>query len=373
MVMDEADWARERDEEKVGRGLGNLSKIDSLAGIVDTDAPGLVPLRSAKSGKKIKRSEIRLRDLPSELQGYFGKLFTPELIRYVARLRPWQIVEPEEVAEIWDPLFPENELALDVDLQTKVLKLADDRITSYHHMFSTTELKALDEVYANQGAKTPEARANAVECLLEGDDKCRAFYYWDYADKEGNVILKGLFSRSPHHSRARCPLRSPNTPIEYPDTTEFPETPLVYTIQAVHMLSCPFSSSWDAEVCQAKRALNYNETGEYLVPPNRLGDFPKANWDDKMEYREGKSVMVNTTSGLVAIVRKLEEKPDLCRKIVKAAIEAALPKKRQRSHKIEVIDVDAIAAADFELVDNDSDWVHFLINAVHFTCATAEY
>ncbi|KAJ7905016.1 hypothetical protein B0H13DRAFT_2509647 [Mycena leptocephala] len=337
---DEAGWARERDKEKVGRGLGNLSKINSLAGIVDTDAPGLVPLRSAKSKDKIKKSDIRLRDLSSELQADFGKLFTPALIRYVSLLPPWQNVDWEEVAEIWDGLFPDEELAKDLNLRTIVVKLADDKITAYRNSFSSTEVKALDELYAQEEAKTPEARADVVACLLEGNDTNRAFYYRDYADKEGNVIQKGLFQShlitrglASHYAA----IRSPTTPFEDPETTEFPETPLVYTIQA------------------AKRALNYSVTGELVVPGQRLGEFSKANWGDKIEFREGRPITVNTTSSLVAVVRKLENKPVLWRKIIRAAIEASLPKKR-RGGDIEAINVEAVPAADFDLVDNDSEW-----------------
>ncbi|KAJ7837315.1 hypothetical protein B0H13DRAFT_2677899 [Mycena leptocephala] len=336
---DEAGWARERDKEKVGRGLGNLSKINSLAGIVDTDAPGLVPLRSAKSKDKIKKSDIRLRDLPSELQADFGKLFTPALIRYVSLLPPWQNVDWEEVAEIWDGLFPDEELAKDLNLRTIVVKLADDKITAYRNSFSSTEVKALDELYAQEEAKTPEARADVVACLLEGNDTNRAFYYREYADKEGNVIQKGLFQShlitrglASHYAA----IRSPTAPVEDPETTEFPETPLVYTIQA------------------AKRALNYSVTGELVVPGQRLGEFSKANWGDKVEFREGRPITVNTTSSLVTVVRKLENKPLLWRKIIKAAIEASLPKKR-RGGDIEAINVEAVPAADFDLVDNDSE------------------
>ncbi|KAJ7932344.1 hypothetical protein B0H13DRAFT_2263331 [Mycena leptocephala] len=327
---DEAGWARERDKEK----------INSLAGIVDTDAPGLVPLRSAKSKDKIKKSDIRLRDLPSELQADFGKLFTPALIRYVSLLPPWQNVDWEEVAEIWDGLFPDEELAKDLNLRTIVVKLADDKITAYRNSFSSTEVKALDELYTQEEAKTPEARADVVACLLEGNDTNRAFYYREYADKEGNVIQKGLFQShlitrglASHYAA----IRSPTAPVEDPETTEFPETPLVYTIQA------------------AKRALNYSVTGELVVPGQRLGEFSKANWGDKVEFREGRPITVNTTSSLVTVVRKLENKPLLWRKIIKAAIEASLPKKR-RGGDIEAINVEAVPAADFDLVDNDSEW-----------------
>ncbi|KAJ7773766.1 hypothetical protein B0H14DRAFT_2632146 [Mycena olivaceomarginata] len=126
-------------------------------------------------------------------------------------------------------------------------------------------------------------------------------------------------------------------PVEDPETTEFPETPLVYSIQA------------------GKRAHFYSETGKLIVPSHRLGEFSRANWGDKVDFREGRPVYVNTTSGLVAIVRKLEDKPQLWRKIIKAAVDASLPKKRSTSAQLPVIGIDAGVSQDFELVDNDSE------------------
>jgi hypothetical protein len=139
---DEAAWAREQDEKKVGRALGNLSKvsarlgcgcvlsnhliaqIDSLAAIVKTEAAGLVPVRRANAAPKLQKCKIRLRDLPEDVQRQFRKTFTPALLRYAGTLSPWQNIQSgAELAKIWDPLFPDHKLADDERLQTIVVKL----------------------------------------------------------------------------------------------------------------------------------------------------------------------------------------------------------------------------------------------------------
>jgi hypothetical protein len=87
-------------------------QINPLAGIVDTDTIGWVPLRRRKTSGKIKKADIRVRHLPQHLQGDFSKIFTPELIRYADSLPPWQNIDSvAEMAEIWDPLFPDYPLA----------------------------------------------------------------------------------------------------------------------------------------------------------------------------------------------------------------------------------------------------------------------
>jgi spore coat polysaccharide biosynthesis protein SpsF (cytidylyltransferase family) len=86
-----------------------------------------------------------------------------------------------------------------------------------------------------------------------------------------------------------------------------------------------------------------------------LGEFSRANWGDKVDFREGRSVHVNTTSGLVAIVRKLEDRPLLWKKIIKAAVDASLLKKRSAGTQFPVTGINTEVSQDLELVDNDSE------------------
>jgi hypothetical protein len=71
-----------------------------------------------------------------------------------------------------------------------------------------------------------------------------------------------------------------------------------------------------------------------------------------MVFQEGRSVAVNSTSGLVKIVRKLRNNPDLSKRIMQAAIEALLPKRRPVA-AIDVVDIDAVETSDSELEDNE--------------------
>jgi chromosome condensin MukBEF MukE localization factor len=71
-----------------------------------------------------------------------------------------------------------------------------------------------------------------------------------------------------------------------------------------------------------------------------------------MVYEEGRPITLNSTSNLVRIVRKVQENSDLSKRIMQAAIEASLPKKRSAT-VVEVIDVDAAESSDFELEDNE--------------------
>ncbi|KAJ7154345.1 hypothetical protein C8R43DRAFT_885040, partial [Mycena crocata] len=165
-------------------------KIHSLAGIVETNAPGLVPLRPSKSESRLKKADIRLSHLPLSTQSDFGTVYTRDLLLYIATLPPWASLEGwQELAEIWDPLFPLYPLASNQSLQVIVLKLSEDKIAAYRNGYSTAAVKALEDLYAAWEAYSPEDRASVVECLQRGDDASRAFYYREY-DDEGEAVVR---------------------------------------------------------------------------------------------------------------------------------------------------------------------------------------
>ncbi|KAJ7159105.1 hypothetical protein C8R43DRAFT_1124738 [Mycena crocata] len=337
---EEAADARRHNQEPAGR-FENLSALHSLAGIVETDAPGLVPLRPSKSESRLKKADIRLSHLPLSTQPDFGTVYTRDLLLYIATLPPWASLEGwQELAEIWDPLFPLYPLASNHSLQVIVLKLSEDKIAAYRNGYSTAAVKALEDLYAAWEAYSPEDRASVVECLQRGDDESRAFYYREYDDEGEVVVRKGLFQGflvtaclATHYAA----IRTATSPIETPDASDPPETPLVYSIQAV------------------KRALNYSVTGTLVVPGQRLGEFSKANWGDRMVYREGRQVVDDPTSRILDVVRELQNKsPVIWEKIMGAAIEASLPKRRP-GIKVEAADVAAKPKRVIELVDDDSD------------------
>ncbi|KAJ7251344.1 hypothetical protein C8J57DRAFT_673276 [Mycena rebaudengoi] len=346
---EEARWATDNDSQKVGRGLVNLSKVQSLAGIVDTKADGLVPLR--RSSTSLKKSKINLGNLPEDIRALFNTKFKPTLLAYAGRLKAWDSPDGwQELAELWDPMFPKHPMTGNRDLQFIVSKLSEDKINGWRHKFAVAAADALTSLLESWGYEAAEDRAQGVEYLLQGDsDRSRVFYYRNYyedpapdaaEDAEPVVNPKGIFqgfliatTLATHYTA----IHSGHAKVRQdPKDPDYPVGALVYSIQAV------------------KRALNYSLTGKFVPPTGRLGEFSKTNWGDKMELREGRQVMVNTTSGLAVIVGKL--KPSHWEKIITAALDASQPARKVATVD-DVIDVDGddLASADFDLVDNDSD------------------
>ncbi|KAJ7235930.1 hypothetical protein C8J57DRAFT_1248032 [Mycena rebaudengoi] len=313
---DKAQWATDNATQKVGRGLENLSKVKSLAGIVDTKAEGLVPLHRSNASTTLKRSKINLSNLPDDIRNLFSIKFRPILLECAGRLKAWETPDGFELAELWDPTFPKHPLTGNPELQLIVSKLSDDKLNGWRHKFATAAVEALTSCLESWEYESADEQAEGVKYLLQGDsDRSRVFYYRSYfddlppdspEDAVPAVNPKGIFQGvliaamlAAHytaihgaHAKAR----------QNPKDPQYPIGALVYSIQAV------------------KRALNYSQTGKFTPPPGRLGEFSKTNWGDKMELREGRQVMVNTTSSLDVIVGKLM--PSHWEKIITAALDA---------------------------------------------------
>ncbi|KAJ6548028.1 hypothetical protein B0H10DRAFT_1969395 [Mycena sp. CBHHK59/15] len=216
----EVAWASSHNDEKVGHKLGNSSKIDSLAGVIETDAPGLVPLHRSKPG--IKKAGITLGDLPREIRTLFHTKFKTRLIQDigsdgkvrfnlsvgnfsgsafgkkhpepepnrtfssldVGTLPTWHDLDNwEDLADIWDDVFPAHALAENQDLQIVVQKLAEDKLNSWRHKFAAAAVEALSSCFNLWKLETAEERTETVKWLLEGTENSCVFYYQSYHDK----------------------------------------------------------------------------------------------------------------------------------------------------------------------------------------------
>ncbi|KAJ6631645.1 hypothetical protein B0H10DRAFT_1902379 [Mycena sp. CBHHK59/15] len=162
--------------------LGLLDQIDSLAGVIETDAPGLVPLRRLKPG--MKKASITLGDLPREIRTLFHTKFKTRLIQDIGTLPSWHGLDNwEDLADIWDNVFPAHALAENPDLQIVVQKLAEDKLNSWRHKFAAAAVEALSSCFNLWKLETAEERAETVKWLLEGTENSRVFYYRSYHDK----------------------------------------------------------------------------------------------------------------------------------------------------------------------------------------------
>ena len=95
----------------------------------------------------------------------------------------------------------------------------------------------------------------------------------------------------------------------------------------------------------------YHRSGELDVPTGPAGFFSKNNWQDHVERRDGRDVLVKTTTGLVKLVKKLRDVQ--WEKIIRGAKDLAKVKKQEVVEKpIQVVD-----SSDYEIIDGDRDLI----------------
>ena len=88
-----------------------------------------------------------------------------------------------------------------------------------------------------------------------------------------------------------------------------------------------------------------------VKPKKPLNEYSKANWGDHIETREGRTVHINSTSDLIAIVSKLKDRQ--WKKIFAAA--RASEKRRGVRKSAEDVSPKPPQAALAEPRDDDSD------------------
>ena len=89
-----------------------------------------------------------------------------------------------------------------------------------------------------------------------------------------------------------------------------------------------------------------------MVKPRKpLNKYSKANWGDRVETREGRTVRFNMTSDIIAVISQLKEKQ--WDKILKAALASGKVKKRMMQTISET--PEPSEATLVELRDDDSD------------------
>ncbi|KAF7366122.1 hypothetical protein MVEN_00489000 [Mycena venus] len=331
---DERDYAVKVTENAVFA----RAKVTSIAGIVETNAPGLVAPSARRQGcDKIKKADIKLTDIPDEIRSQFKTRFTPPLLSFVGTIHRWEDPSIDDVIQIWSDVFPDYAVSTedphDNQLVLVITKLAQDKVDGWRNKLGTAGVAVWKQKFLGM---SKEKIVKEVEGYLAGSDRSRVFYYCDVErdDTTGNIKYKGMF-QNPAFSRLigiHClattvdgelsPLAfDPNNPSTYPEGA-------------------------------LKRGLNYFRTGELVIPPGSNGKFSKTNWADRVDFSEGVRKVIPSTSTIAAVIGKL--KPAHWTKIIAAAQAATL--QRDDTPAVAVIDVDADPVEeDFDLVDDDSD------------------
>ncbi|KAJ7170353.1 hypothetical protein C8R43DRAFT_1120785 [Mycena crocata] len=323
-------------------------KVVSIAGIVETEAPGLVPPR--RSSSRIRKADITLSHIPEVARPIFRNVFVPNLLALVGTLKAWKDPTPAAIIKLWNDAVAKDhigfsldpEQAGDADLILIIVKLAQDKIDGYRHRFADVAVSTLKIIFAHNKSETPAQIAEDVEWYNKGNDRSRVFYYRDIIEDEetGKIKHKGIFqsylcARVFAVHCAATTVKEDVGPVAFDANlrSTWPIGAMTLGIQAI------------------KRALNYYATGKLIIPSASLGHFSKTNWADHKSYDEGVAVPKLSASAIAIVFKKLEV--DQWQKIMAAARAATVV----RDEPPEIIDIDAEYAVDddFDIVDDDSD------------------
>ncbi|KAJ7939999.1 hypothetical protein B0H13DRAFT_2300057 [Mycena leptocephala] len=310
---------------------GSAKAVTSIAGIVETDAPGLVgPPARRQHATKIKKTDIKLTDIPDEIRSQFKTKFTPPLLEYVGKLQGWDDPSEEKVIQIWNETFPDHAVSTahprDNQLVLVITKLAQDKVDGWRNRISATGIAVWKVIFESM---SKEKIAKDVEFYLEGSHRDIEEHEATGKPKYMGIFQSFVFSRV---IGIHC----------------------LATVMDGELGPLGFSAD-DPTTCDnsLKRGLNYHRTGKLVIPPGTTGNFFKSNWADRVDLSEGVCKLIPSTSAITAVAKKL--KPAQWTKI----IDATRPTAMQRSDDTPdtaVIDVDAEPVnEDFHLMDDDSD------------------
>ncbi|KAJ7753616.1 hypothetical protein DFH07DRAFT_1061411 [Mycena maculata] len=325
----DVDDGEEQPEMADEKGKSARTKVSSLTGIVNTDAPGLVPLRHQPE-QCLQKSKINLNHLPEAIRVDFRTSFTPSLLEHAGRIPAWTDPSPGDILRIWETVFPDYAPTTE-RAKMIILKLAEDRIYSWCHNLADVGVDVLQNTWIELELKNPEEIKETVEFYLKGDnDRSRVYYYETYENEDGEVDPKGIF-RGYVFARTLA---------------------AHFTAIAEHLSEgC---SGLGGPGVHLKRGLNYMATGKLIIPARLLGTFSKQNWGDHTEYHQGQAIEITSTSTIAGVVNKLSA--NRWERIVAAARSIASKGKSKSKQFVTDPISDGASSEDFELIDNESDW-----------------
>ncbi|KAG6895248.1 hypothetical protein C0992_002367 [Termitomyces sp. T32_za158] len=304
-------------------------KVLTFAKIVPTTSvPEFISpsLRRPKGYKQFtkRKAEVRLSDLPRDVQRKWDSEFTPHLCTFFGQLTPWTKIDDAQVNEIsalWSHTFPsEKRLEEEPELSFYVLKLVDDALGAWRHSFSSSAAHFLENViFADTELQSTDARATWATWALGSDfdgieAHSRRFYYRDYedADEELGKLVKarGIF-QSPlmahtlavHYSSLKK-LAVPQGKLNKP---KYPAAALCMAILAVRMMGHQFLFLALAEQ-GCYHNINKWTNGKKDELGGKHGYFSAGNYKDHYEVEKGKKVSITLTSDVMNIIESLTEK-----------------------------------------------------------------
>ncbi|KAF7299535.1 hypothetical protein MIND_00903900 [Mycena indigotica] len=151
----------------------------SIAGIVKTEIPGLVPVRSMPQHNEVPARLIRHEHLPRVVQPTFWHEYGSELIGYMAGLLPpWERPTKEQVIELYNESY-DREVDQNSEEARRVWKLSSDRMSDVANGLAKTALAVIDAYCADKTAAEIQADVARLLTIIPSDDftEYRHFFF----------------------------------------------------------------------------------------------------------------------------------------------------------------------------------------------------
>ncbi|RXW12418.1 hypothetical protein EST38_g13437 [Candolleomyces aberdarensis] len=291
--------------------------------IETTSVPEFLKPSSAASivyQRSVKKSNIKMSDIPRHLAVNFTQLFLPKMYQLIANnYNPWYQVQPINISNTFGEAFPnETLLSENASMMGIVSKLTANAISNFRNKFANQALKTLENVVfpalpVVAGSDREAVQREWVQWALSGEESNRVFYYREYEELDLDESVGALESDS---GQRKVQIR---------------------------------------RTC--KRALGFYETGRKVMPGRPLMDFSKSNWGDNQQTFEGKVVSVQPTTKVAKVVKAIDRSKDP-QKLKDNIVQAAFTESKTRRQGVvapalndELFDEDA--GSDIELIDDD--------------------
>ncbi|KAF5366985.1 hypothetical protein D9758_003949 [Tetrapyrgos nigripes] len=264
------------------KAVAAVAEIKSTVKIVPTTSvPELVTPTK-------RRKDVRLGQLASDLQIAFSKTFMPVVLEYTGCLTAWDAPKPQDLAELWGSVMPKpfHEQFAKLNADKTIETLVEQKLTAWRNLLGRTALVALKEVFQVQGLTTADERKEYVRHQLEGDYRCRNFYYLNVLKTGDKTRYGGPFQSFLIAKTLAEHLKCFKSISEENRVKERPVGALVLTIIAV------------------QRALTFYETGDEIMPRGGDGHFSQSVWGDRQVMIDGKQVELKTTTQFHEIFQK---------------------------------------------------------------------
>ncbi|KAJ3751281.1 hypothetical protein DFH05DRAFT_1388200, partial [Lentinula detonsa] len=141
-----------------------------------------------------RRKDIRLRDLPKEVQGAFRSIFVPTIIEFCGCIEAWTSPTASDIQELWESTMPDgiHDQFSKLNGGKVVEALVQDKLTTWRNNTGKAALKTLKGIFIKENLNSVDQRKTYVAQQLTGTYKSYRYYYSVAVGEGSNTIVSHL-------------------------------------------------------------------------------------------------------------------------------------------------------------------------------------